>query len=307
MCLGILQEAKETVIMVLWYFAVRGKTQKRFYCMVRFKNDNLDLTAIADSGQCFRWKETEDGYRVIAFGKVLYISSDPETKEICLDCSEQEFEEIWREYLDIDTDYAEIIGRIPETDLYLKAAAECGCGIRILRQDPWETLITFIISQRKNIPAIKQAVEKICAAAGQPIGCCKGEKLYAFPFPAELASLSLEDLTKCSLGYRAKYIQATADAFANGGASTEALAAMSDDDLFNALCSFYGVGKKVAFCTMLFGFHRMDSFPMDVWMNRVAEKRYSGEIPMEHYSPWGGVMQQYMFAYERKLAMDGEE
>ena len=275
--------------------------------MVRFKNNNLDLTEIADSGQCFRWKKTDRGYRIIAIGKVLHIEKDPETGEICLDCTDSEFDEIWKDYLDLDTDYSAIIERIPETDMYLKAAAECGCGIRILRQDPWETLITFIISQRKNIPAIKQAVEKICASAGQYIGDEDGEKLYSFPSPEELAALTLDDLTKCSLGYRAKYIEATADAFANDRASIDVLSALNDDDLFNALCSFYGVGKKVAFCTMLFGFHRMDSFPMDVWMNRVAEKRYAGEIPMEHYSPWGGVMQQYMFAYERKLALDDKD
>ncbi len=272
--------------------------------MVQIRNDNLDLTAIADSGQCFRWARTETGYRIIAFGKVLHISE--KDNNIILDCSETEFNEVWKDYLDLDTDYSYIIGCIPETDMYLKAAAECGSGIRILRQDPWETLITFIISQRKNIPAIKQAVEKICAAAGKLICEENGDRLYAFPSPDELASLSLEDLTKCSLGYRAKYIQATADAFANGGASTETLSHLSDDELFSALCSFYGVGKKVALCTMLFGFHRMDSFPVDVWMNRVAENRYSGEIPMEHYSPWGGVMQQYMFAYERKLALDSK-
>ena len=273
--------------------------------MVCFRNENLDLNAIADSGQCFRWKKTDSGYRIIALGKILHIEEDYGNNEIRLHCTEQEFEELWKEYLDLGTDYGEIIKRIPETDAYLNAAAECGCGIRILKQDPWETLITFIISQRKNIPAIKQAVEKICASAGQYIGEENGEKLYAFPSPYELSALTLEDLTKCSLGYRAKYIQATADAFASGKASTDVMSAMSDEDLFNALCSFYGVGKKVAFCTMLFGFHRMDSFPMDVWMNRVAENRYAGEIPMEQYSPWGGVMQQYMFAYERKLAEEG--
>ncbi|MBR3355940.1 MAG: hypothetical protein IKG47_11430, partial [Oscillospiraceae bacterium] len=185
--------------------------------MVQIKNKNLDLTAIADSGQCFRWKRTEAGYRVIAFGRVLHMCEDKSNNEITLDCSEAEFNEVWKEYLDLDTDYSYIIRQIPESDLYLKAAAECGSGIRILRQDPWETLITFIISQRKNIPAIKQAVEKICVAAGKYIGENGEDDLYAFPSPEELASLSLDDLTKCSLGYRAKYIQATADAFANGG------------------------------------------------------------------------------------------
>lgn len=275
--------------------------------MVQISNNNLDLTAIADSGQCFRWKRIDAGYRIIAFGRVLHVSEDKLNNAVFLDCTEAEFNEVWREYFDLDTDYSYIIKQIPDSDLYLKAAADCGSGIRILRQDPWETLITFIISQRKNIPAIKQAVEKICVAAGKFIGKEGEDDLYAFPSPAELASLSLEDLTRCSLGYRAKYIQATADAFANGGASTEIMSRFADDELFSALCSFYGVGKKVALCTMLFGFHRMDSFPVDVWMNRVAENRYAGEIPMERYSPWGGVMQQYMFAYERKLALENND
>ena len=269
--------------------------------MVRISNKNLDLDSIAESGQCFRWKKTADGYRVIAFGRILNMAPVPQEPFIELDCTGQEYDRIWKDYLDMDTDYAGIIRCVPDEDLYLKEAAACGSGIRILRQDPWETLITFLISQRKNIPAIKQAVEKICAAAGTKIG----EDLYAFPDPEQLASLSLEDLKGCSLGYRAQYIQSTADAFARGAASVEKLSAMPDEELFQALCSFYGVGKKIALCTMLFGFHRMDSFPMDVWMNRVAERRYGGEIPMERYSPWGGVMQQYMFAYERKLAETG--
>lgn len=275
--------------------------------MVQISNNNLDLTAIADSGQCFRWKRLGAGYRVIAFGRVLHVSEDKINNAVFLDCTDTEFNEVWRNYLDLETDYSSIIKQIPDSDLYLKAAADCGSGIRILRQDPWETLITFIISQRKNIPAIKQAVEKICVAAGKHIGKEGEEDLYAFPSPAELASLSLDDLTRCSLGYRAKYIQANADAFANGGASTETMSHLTDDELFSTLCSFYGVGKKVALCTMLFGFHRMDSFPVDVWMNRVAENRYAGEIPMERYSPWGGVMQQYMFAYERKLALENND
>ncbi|MBQ8996082.1 MAG: DNA-3-methyladenine glycosylase 2 family protein [Oscillospiraceae bacterium] len=271
--------------------------------MILLENDNIDLDAIAESGQCFRWHPIDGGYRVIAFEKVLHLFQRPGENKIHLDCSPEEYEHVWKKYLDLDTDYHEIINCIPDDDVYLKTAAECGCGIRILRQDPWETLVTFLLSQRKNIPAIKQAVEKICRSCGRYLGEEDGTPLYTFPSPCELASMSLEQLLGCSLGYRAKYIQATSNLFSNGSVSMEKLNDLSDSELFDALCSFYGVGKKIALCTMLFGFHRMDAFPVDVWMNKVSEKRYGGAIPMERYSPWGGVMQQYMFAYERKLAV----
>ena len=162
----------------------------------------FDLEQIADSGQCFRWNRISDyKYRIIAFGKILNIEQDLETGSVTMDCSDSDFDNIWKDYFDLGTDYGKIIERIPEDDEYLKRAASICDGIRIIKQDPWETLITFIISQRKNIPAIKASVEKICKAAGNVIGEADGEKLYAFPTPKQLSSLSMDDLNACSLGY----------------------------------------------------------------------------------------------------------
>ena len=268
------------------------------------KTDCLSLSAIADSGQCFRWRREEGGYRIIAGGKALHARQEP-GGGLCLDCPEKDWDEYWADYFDLSTDYAAIIAGIPARDDYLRAAAQYGRGIRILRQEPWETLITFILSQRKNIPAIKQAVEKLCAAAGQVIGEENGEALYAFPTAPEILALGLSGLQACGLGYRAPYIYRAAEARCEGVLRLDELNALDDEGLFAALCSLYGVGRKVAYCSMLFGFHRMNAFPMDVWMDRVWKNRYPDGIPVASYAPWAGVMQQYMFAYERYLAGSG--
>ena len=267
--------------------------------MITVRTKNLDLRAIAESGQCFRWRECGGGYCIAAMDRVLYARQAD--GELTLDCERAEFDAVWRDYFDLDTDYAAIAAGIPAEDEYLRAAAAYGGGIRILRQEPWEALVTFIISQRRSIPAIRQAVEKLCAAVGRVILEDGEGPVYAFPGPEEIAALPMEALARCSLGYRAPYVRAAAEAFCFGGMRADALRAMDDAALKDALLSLYGVGEKVAQCVMLFGFHRMNAFPVDVWMGRVRDLRYPRGIPMADYAPWAGVMQQYMFAYERFL------
>lgn len=277
-----------------------------------FSASEFDLAQIAESGQCFRWVlVSENTYRITAFGRVLFAVQEPGSSKVALSCTKEEFQDIWADYFDLETDYGEVIRRVPPEDGYLKLAAAENSGIRILRQDPWETLITFLISQRKNIPAIKQAVEKICSAAGPVIttgDCASGkeneEEIHAFPSPEELCRLTLDDLTNCSLGYRAKYIYKTAHAFADGAVTIPELEALSDEALFDKLCTLYGVGRKVAYCTMLFGFHRLDSFPVDVWMERIQKTHYPKGFFLKKYHPYAGIMQQYMFAYERTKAQE---
>ena len=163
-----------------------------------------------------------------------------------------------------------------------------------------------MLSQRKNIPAIRQAVEKLCAAGGRIIAEEAAGPVYAFPAPGEIMSLSNERLRACGLGYRAPYVRRAAEVCCGLETPLAGLADLPDGALYDALCAFYGVGRKIALCAMLFGFHRLNAFPMDVWMNRVAERHYPGGIPIERYAPWAGVMQQYMFAYERELAGKSE-
>lgn len=274
-------------------------------------NDSIDLKKIADSGQCFRWTEESDGaFRVCAFGKVRYLSQIDE-RTISIDCNESEYDSIWKNYLDAYTDYDGIIASIDPSDEFLMKAGEFGRGIRILRQDPLETLITFIISQRKNIPAIKSCVEKLCRAAGSFIGEYDGDEIYAFPTLPQLVELSCEKcgrafcsyhqagIDSCSLGYRMPYIQETISRLVMNPELMEYLSGLDDDTLYKELLGFKGVGKKVANCTALFGFHRLDFFPIDVWIKRVIDEKYSGTFDDRRYSPYAGVIQQYMFYYGR--------
>jgi N-glycosylase/DNA lyase len=277
--------------------------------------DDFDLAKIADSGQCFRFnvcdnkKEISDGkgessgspvYRVVACDKLLYIRQVGESVYE-LSCSEDEYETFWREYFDLDLDYSDLRGRIDRSeDPYLFAASEYGQGIRILRQDPWEMLISFIISQRKNIPAIKASIEKLCALAGDKIGEeDDGGAIYSFPTPERLARLSIAELGSCSLGYRDKYVHQAAMDVASGAVNLNDWKELSDAELMEMLLKLYGVGVKVANCEILFGYHRLDAFPRDVWINRVLDTRYPDGFLFEKYAPYNGVMQQYLFFYSR--------
>ncbi len=261
-------------------------------------NKDFDLEKIADSGQSFRWSLQDDGqWRVIARDKVLYCKQ-LKWDEVELGCSEEEYADFWKNYFDMETDYEKIRNMIDPKDEFLKKSAGIGQGIRILRQDPWEMLITFLISQRKSIPAIKGCVEKLCALCGSLIG---DTGLYAFPTPEQIVAKSEEELLSCGLGYRAKYIYETARKFASGEYSVENLKGLGDKELEAALMELFGVGIKVASCTMLFGFYRVDAFPIDVWMNRVLAEHYPEGFDFERYTPYNGIMQQYLFAYRKSL------
>ena len=260
------------------------------------ENEDLDLEKIAESGQSFRWTRTgEGGWQVISGNKLLNCRQ-LEWDKVELDCDDEEFRDYWKNYFDLETDYRAIRKMINPEDSFLSKAAAIGQGIRILKQEAWEMLITFLISQRKSIPAIKGCVEKLCRAAGTQI---RGTEFYAFPKAGEIALMREELLQSCGLGYRAKYIYETARKFDSGEYKIEDLEKLNDAELENALMSLYGVGIKVASCTMLFGFHRTDSFPIDVWMNRVLDEYYQNGFEFDRYRPYNGVMQQYLFAYRR--------
>ncbi|RKM54699.1 DNA-3-methyladenine glycosylase 2 family protein [Butyrivibrio sp. X503] len=264
-------------------------------------DDDFDLEKIADSGQCFRFNKSGDGYSVTALDKHLFIKQISDN-EFDFDCSKKDYEEFWRSYFDLDVSYKKIRGMIDKNDEYLFEAAEYGKGIRILKQDPWEMLISFIISQRKNIPAIKASIEKLCAVVGREIKTEKnanGDNIYAFPKPGEMAKLSDKELSSCGLGYRDKYVKKAANDVLSGEAELYKWQDLSDDDLMERLLKLFGVGVKVANCEILFGYHRLDAFPKDVWINRVLELKYPEGFNFDKYKPYNGVMQQYLFFYSR--------
>ena len=263
--------------------------------MIKKEIKNFNLQTIADSGQCFRMEpEGADSCRIIAHNRILRVKDNLDGS-FSFDTSEEDFKNIWEEYFDLRTDYSRFIRAIPESDVFLTAAAEYGSGIRILKQEPFETLITFIISQRKNIPAIKKCVEELSLRFGEELS----PGIHAFPTPEALSEASVEELNACSLGYRTEYVRRAARRIALGDVSLSELCKLDDAALFDALLSFHGVGKKVANCVMLFAYHRIAAFPVDVWIDRVIKEKYSGAFPLEKYEGFAGVIQQYMFYYGR--------
>lgn len=279
----------------------------------------LSLRQIAQSGQCFRMNPLPqtllppgiaEGFSLISCGRLLHIWQEGE--EISFDCPAKELP-FWLSCFDADTDYQAIIARIDPADSYLQAAARAGSGIRILRQDPWEMIVTFVISQQKTIPAIRQLVEALSRRCGSPLA--DGAQ-YAFPDPGQLAGLSLEELLSLRLGYRAKYLfQLSRDAV-QGKLSLSALSSMDYAEAMAYLTSFYGIGKKVANCICLFGLHHVDAFPVDTWIERILMEHYyhpdkyrhipktrlCDQIIQDHFGSYqgcAGIMQQYLFFYER--------
>lgn len=271
---------------------------------MQIKIKEFDAGKIAESGQCFRMVMTEDGsYDVIFRNNYLNIKPvcyNEITGESILefDCSEAEYNEIWREYFDLDTDYSKIVSMVDKEDKFLNEAVNYGRGMRILRQDPWEMLISFIISQRKSIPAIRTSIERLCKMCDEKIETAHGIK-YLFPDAGTIAKLSIDELASCGLGYRARYISETAKKVASGEFNVYALEELADNELREALMSLCGVGVKVADCVMLFGYRRLSAFPEDVWIKRAMETEYPNGFPFDKYQGYSGIMQQYIFFYIR--------
>lgn len=268
--------------------------------MIKISSEYLDMRKIADSGQVFRFNKTDDGsYDLIANNKHLRIQKLIDNKDINtyeLDCSEEDYNKIWKDYFDMDTDYSIYTDDLDENDVYLQKACEYSKGIRILRQDKWEMLVSFIISQRKSIPAIKSSIEKMAVNLGEEID----DRIYAFPKPQEILSADDTVLESCGLGYRLPYIRAAARDIIENGVDLYDSDNLSDEELLEKLKEFKGVGVKVANCVLLFGYHRIGAFPIDVWVEKILNNHYDGTFPMERYKGYAGVLQQYMFFYERE-------
>lgn len=270
--------------------------------------DNFDPHKIADSGQAFRIHSIDDTHvELVAKGRYLQIA-DLGEDEFAFSCDEAEFNDIWIPFFDLDTDYKKIIRSIDKGDTYLRDAAVYGKGIRILRQDIFEMVISYIISQRRSIPSITTCVDRLSEKYGKKIKTPKlsspfikpsKDTYYAFPTPDELRDATAEEINSIGAGYRTPYILSAIDDFASGKLDPDALSALSDDELYTVLTSMFGVGIKVANCIMLFAFHRCGRFPVDVWMQRIQDKYYCGSFDCSKYPGTAGIMQQFMFFYER--------
>jgi len=267
------------------------------------RNGEVELTGVSDfdlsktfeCGQCFRWRADNGTYTGEAFGRAarLYRCGD----SIFISGSILDFESVWRSYFDLDRDYAKIRQKLCIDD-FMRRATEFGEGIRILRQDKWETLCSFIISQNNNIPRIKSIIDALCREFGDIIDF-EGKPFYTFPSAEKLASLRLKQLDPLRCGYRAEYIIKSAQLVADGVIDLEALSLGTQDAARTALKKLHGVGDKVTDCVMLFGLHMLDAFPLDIWMKRAVEQHYSPDFDPNIFSPYAGIAQQYIFNFIR--------
>lgn len=265
--------------------------------MVEQQVANLSFAQICRSGQCFRMREYRKGvFEVIAGNRRLEVSQDGE--RCIFECTQEEFDGFWKNYFDLDTDYSQYLERINPRDTYLVQAARAGWGIRILQQDLWEMIATFLISQQNNITRIRRCVENICEKYGEQCEDGNGIVYYGFPEPQTLAGLEEDALMECNLGYRSKYVVRTAKMIASGEFDLEAVKNMSYSKAKPCLMTLFGVGEKVADCICLFALHQLQAFPVDTHIRQVLDAHYKRGFPNRRYRGIQGVMQQYIFYFE---------
>ncbi|MBQ8896977.1 MAG: DNA-3-methyladenine glycosylase 2 family protein [Clostridia bacterium] len=243
-------------------------------------------------GQCFRFDPDGEGFSGIAGGK--FIRAEEKEGVTTLFCPAEDFESFWKGYFDLDRDYSAVRPLIAG-DPFLCEAEKFGRGIRLLRQEPWEALCSFIISQCNNIPRIKGIVSRLCQMYGAEV-----EGGYAFPGAETLSGLEVSDLAPLRAGYRADYIINAARAVASGELDLQAVAGLPTDAARRELMALRGIGKKVADCVLLFGLGKTDAFPVDVWIKKVLNTVYPGGLDVSVYGDMAGLVQQYVFFYARE-------
>ena len=274
---------------------------------------DFDLAQTLECGQCFHFvKLDENDYVLTAKGRVLHVSQQADTVTF-YDTEEDEYVNVWKDYFDMDRDYSAVKKKLLENDNKLKDAIESMCGVRILNQDFFETLISFIISQNKQIPHIKKIVADISAKFGSYKGTYDGVDMYTFPTLEQLTNASEEDFKELKTGFRAPYIMDAIRRNMAGQFNEKELRSMDYDSCIKELMTIKGVGEKVANCVSLFGLGKKEAFPVDVWIKRIMETMYfDGEdtpkdkiaaFAKEQFGDLGGFAQQYLFYYGKTIKM----
>lgn len=270
--------------------------------MIKKTIPHFNIAQIGQSGQCFRMSpinpqsnDSSSYYQVIAQNHYLEVKQDLESCTFF--CSEEEFKTFWKNYFHLDQDYNAYICQIDPDDLYLIQAAKTGSGIRILRQDLWEMIVSFLISQQNNIVRIRRCIENLCSHYGPLLSSPSGVSYYGFPEPKTLAALGDDDLMACNLGYRSKYVIRTAKSIADGTVSLNVLSTLPYEKARLELLKLYGVGEKVADCICLFALGHLQAFPVDTHIRQVLTRFYPQGFP-KRYKAIQGVLQQYIFYYE---------
>ena len=261
---------------------------------LKFENvTDLDLAQTLDCGQSFRWVEREDGgFDGVAFNRSVTVRLDG--TDLYIENADERDRELWHSYFDLGLDYGKISAEISAIHPILADAAKYAPGIRILRQEPYEALCTFIISQNNNIKRIKGIVQRLCEQFGDRLP----DGTYAFPDAEKMASLTADDLAPLRAGFRNRYLVDAARKVTDGDVDLEKCRGCDYDEARRELMQITGVGVKVADCTLLFGLHRIEAFPLDVWMKRAMATLFPGMTPGD-FGQYAGIAQQYIFHYSR--------
>ncbi|WP_172856463.1 DNA-3-methyladenine glycosylase 2 family protein [Thermoanaerobacterium sp. RBIITD] len=267
---------------------------------------DFNLKETLECGQCFRWNEEDDGsYTGVAFDRVINVKLNGDILTID-NTTLSDFNDIWYDYFDLGRDYGRIKDVLSQDEV-LKEAIKYGEGIRILRQDTWETLISFIISQNNRIPQIKKVIENLSKSLGHPIKY-KNKTYYTFPKIQDIIMADMETLNKSKCGFRAKYIIDAASKIFNDEINLFEIQLYDTDDVRNLLMNIKGVGPKVADCVILYSMGRYEAFPADIWIKRVVEflylKRKINNYDVQHFAKekfgdLSGFAQQYLFNYAK--------
>ena len=272
--------------------------------IINIKNFNLEQ--IADSGQCFRWRKLDEGkYLIPAYDHQVTVAQSGEKFEFS--CTGEEYKKIWEHYFDMKIDYGRIIDSIDDNDTFLKEAAAYGSGIRILNQELWEMIISYIISQNNNIPRIKKGIEAVCDRYKAVI--CKDEQdnlekteneIYGFPHLTDIEKNGgRQSLSELGLGYRDEYIWLMCEYEHENKVFFDNLRKCDYEQSMKMLMEHKGIGRKVANCISLFGLHHLDACPIDVWMKKIIDEEYGGIQPKWMSDRYAGIYQQYAFFYKR--------
>lgn len=276
--------------------------------------DSFNIEHIFECGQCFRWnKIDENKFLGVIKGAVIEVTQEGR-KIIFTGKSNGNFKKIVDEYFDLKTDYLEYKTHLSKVDKYMKESIEFGSGIRILKQDLWECIISFIISANNNIPRIKKIIEKLSKEYGKKIELDDGKVYYEFPTPEELSKASVQNFRNLGTGFRDVRIYNTTKMILEGHVDLSKISSMeTTDEMRNELLKLDGVGPKVADCILLFGLNRFDVFPIDVWVRRVmndlyihneteekVDKKEIKRLAEDKFGNLTGIAQQYLFYWKRE-------
>lgn len=243
-----------------------------------------DIREILTGGQSFSWSEEKDCFTAVLNEKVYRVKSESDFYN----------DDFLRSYYDLDFDYVKARSEIREKDELLKKAVDSFPTLRILRQDPWITLISFILSQNNNIKRIKGLYDTLCRNYGHEVE----KNYYSFPTPKELGRTTINELKELKVGFRDRYIM---DAIEKADI-LNGLENLSYDEAEKRLMTITGVGKKVSACILLFGYHRMDAFPIDVWIKKVLNQYYPNK-DISYFNPYPALCQQYLFSMARFIKL----